>query len=182
MSLGGAVDYFGIRFRPGAVALMFSLPLKALANRMVTVGDIDTHIFREVEARLFETPRPVDRVGIAETFLKERISQIREIDPRFEAVLAETMASRGGLSVEHQTVAGISPRQLRRVFDHYVGISPKVFFRVVRFQYLLTEMMRTPRNMWGRLRFDFGYYDQSHFIKEFKALYGLPPMAAFRQK
>ncbi len=69
----------------------------------------------------------------------------------------------------------MSPRQLRRFFDTYIGFSPKTFSRIVRFQSVLAALRRAPQNDWNSLCFAFGYYDQAHFIHEFKEFYGLPP-------
>ena len=70
---------------------------------------------------------------------------------------------------------GISPRQLRRLFDFYIGSSPKTFSQVIRFQNILNAKPSAESLRKNKLFFDAGYYDQAHFIKEFKTMYGQTP-------
>ena len=92
-------------------------------------------------------------------------------DPRFYNALAAVIQNRGKVEVE-QLDTGISPRQLRRLFDYHVGAGAKTFSRVVRFQNVLATMSGTnDTHAW----LDFGYHDQAHFIKEFREFYGITP-------
>ncbi|MEL6924825.1 MAG: helix-turn-helix domain-containing protein, partial [Bacteroidota bacterium] len=70
---------------------------------------------------------------------------------------------------------GISPRQLRRLFKFYIGDTPKTFCKVVRFQHILKAKHSRQSLRHNKLFYDLGYYDQAHFIKDFKHLYGLTP-------
>ena len=76
---------------------------------------------------------------------------------------------------------GISARQLRRIFEFYIGDTAKTFSKVVRFQNLLRAKPSTQSLQHDKLFFDLGYYDQSHFIKEFKNCFGTTPGKAFDQ-
>ncbi|MEM6633013.1 MAG: helix-turn-helix domain-containing protein, partial [Bacteroidota bacterium] len=73
---------------------------------------------------------------------------------------------------------GLSPRQLRRYFQFYIGDSPKSFCKIVRFQTLLKAKPSRESLRKNKLFFDLGYYDQAHFVKEFKHLYGKTPTEA----
>lgn len=70
----------------------------------------------------------------------------------------------------------VSPRWLDRNFKKYIGVSPKYYYRIVRFNQLLTVLY--PENQkinWISLVNDFGYFDQAHLIKEFKYFTGMAP-------
>ena len=70
---------------------------------------------------------------------------------------------------------GISRRRLQRLFKFYIGDSPKTFSQVVRFQQILSAKRSLERLKKEKIFFDAGYYDQAHFIKEFKTFYGTTP-------
>ena len=85
----------------------------------------------------------------------------------------------GVLNIETDLDTGISPRQLRRPFEFYIGDTAKTFAKVVRFQNILRAKPSSQSLRQNKLFFDAGYYDQAHFIKEFKHLYGVSPNKAF---
>ena len=88
------------------------------------------------------------------------------------------MEGQGNLKLGTDLDLGISQRQLRRLFQFYIGDNLKTFQKVVRFQALIRAKPSLQSLRENRLYFDLGYYDQAHFIKEFKTLYGLTPKEA----
>ncbi len=178
VSLDGELEYFGIRFFPGYFSYFFPLPLQEVANHMIPCQDVWGNRLKAFECRLFEAQSIQERIAVAESFLIQQIIQINPVsDQRVEAVLEKMYQQQGRLVIENNFMHGISSRQLRRLFNRYIGISPKTFSRIVRFQSMLRAMKETPKSEWGKLCFDFGYYDQSHFIHEFEDFYGMPPMS-----
>lgn len=75
----------------------------------------------------------------------------------------------------------ISERWLEKQFLAQVGLSPKEFARLVRFKSLMVESMMTPSVSWGKMVHEYGYFDQSHLIKDFKAFTGQSPNAFLKQ-
>jgi transcriptional regulator GlxA family with amidase domain len=100
-------------------------------------------------------------------------------DPRLYEALSRILETCGVLDVEKDLDTGISARQLRRLFQFYVGDSPKTFSKVVRFQHILRAKPSSQSLRQNKLFFDAGYYDQAHFIKEFRNFYGVTPSKAF---
>jgi AraC-like DNA-binding protein len=88
--------------------------------------------------------------------------------------------ARGGVGIGQVAAAlGVGQRRLERAFDRSVGLSPKALARVLRFRRALGDLGR-PHDarsapLWASLALGAGYADQSHFIREFKALAGLTP-------
>ena len=74
---------------------------------------------------------------------------------------------------------GISPRQLRRIFNFYIGTTAKTFSNVVRFQHILNTSPSKQSLKDSKPYFDVGFFDQAHFIKTFKTFYGVTPSEAF---
>ncbi len=81
---------------------------------------------------------------------------------------------------ENDLTTGLSPRQLRRIFNFYIGTTAKSFSNVVRFQYILRAKPSAQSLKDNKLYFDVGFFDQAHFIKSFKTYYGVTPSEAFR--
>ena len=100
-------------------------------------------------------------------------------DVRLYGALQLILMKQGVLDVESDLQTGISSRQLRRLFDFYIGDTPKTFSQVVRFQNILRAKPSSQSLRQNKLFFDAGYYDQAHFIKEFKNFYGVTPGKAF---
>lgn len=82
----------------------------------------------------------------------------------------------GVFSVEEMAAElAFSQRHVRRAFRDILGASPKSITEIIRFQSILRLLERSPSMPLAELAQTFGYYDQSHFVKSFKGLYGLPP-------
>jgi AraC-like DNA-binding protein len=69
----------------------------------------------------------------------------------------------------------VSPRNLRRAFHEVVGLSPKAFTRIIRFQRALDAASDRAEVDWSEIAIQTGYYDQSHLIADFRALAGATP-------
>ena len=71
---------------------------------------------------------------------------------------------------------GFSKSTLERNFKEFVGIGVKQYHRILRFHHLLTQLKHQKDfRHWTEVACQFGYYDQAHFIKDFKAFYGKTP-------
>ena len=171
--LEGDASYFGIRFLPGGFYRLFKLPMKEIANKMVSVQEVWGNRLTDFESRLYAAQGIREKITVTEAFLLRQMSiEKREPDPRLRHVLEMVYQKGGQYRIETDLAHGISPRQLRRIFDRHIGVGPKAFARVVRFQSALRAMRDIPQNKWGDLSLDFGYFDQSHFINDFKIFSG----------
>ena len=103
-----------------------------------------------------------------------------DIDIRFYEALLAIFRRYGHIDVDQELNTGLSPRQLRRVFNYYIGTTPKAFSNVVRFQYILNAKPLNRSLKDNKIYYDVGFFDQAHFIKSFKAFYGVTPAQAFR--
>lgn len=178
-NLGNNFNYIGIRFLPTKLPILFGLDALKLSHQDTPLKSVAPHIAHFIATKI----RVVDSIKTICTlignFLLEHISENPpRTDSRLESALAIILQTRGMLNLEKDLDVGLSPRQLRRIFETYVGTTPKTFCKVVRFQQLLkTQKEATTRN--HSLFLEAGYFDQAHFIKEFKKLYGLTPHQAF---
>jgi AraC-like DNA-binding protein len=167
-------DTIGIRLRPGAASAFWREPASAFTN---TVVDLDTVWGRSAAAlreRLGETAAAAGRLAVIETFLT---GQALQTDRALDGPLGRIAATGGRVSVDQLARnAGVSARQLERAFRAHVGVAPKTFSRIVRFQRVLRRVSRTP-GTWADAAIACGYTDQSHLIRDVTQFAGETPTA-----
>jgi transcriptional regulator GlxA family with amidase domain len=97
-------------------------------------------------------------------------------DTRLENAVDCIAANQGLISIEELTrQVGLGRRQLERKFALHVGVSPKLYTRIIRFQRILDLVQKAERFEWPDVSVNCGYYDQSHLIRDFKAFSGRTP-------
>lgn len=178
---GRQADFLGVRFRPGKVRAFLKAPAGEITDDSVELADVWGHRGRELEGRLFETPETRQRLHLLEEELRRRLANGGRQDARVDAAVETVLRRRGAVSTRDLSAACELTRQhLARLFEEYVGISPKHFCRVVRFQELLRRLGEQEQPGWASLAADLGYYDQAHLIADFKQFTGLTPAAFLR--
>lgn len=175
-SLDNRFHYVGIRFFPTIFPTLFKVDAKALSDRCEKLDSV----LEETSKFIADHFSDRDNLSTAKNKLDVYFLSILEkaslyLDPRFQNALQTILENLGVVSVQTDLDMGLSQRQLRRYFEFYVGDTAKTFSQVVRFQNIFRSMpsMQSLRN--NKVFFDLGYYDQAHFIKEFKNFYGVTP-------
>lgn len=172
----GAIHHVAIRFRPGGLYPFVRLPVRELTNRAVDAELVLGTEPREVEEQLYEADSDAARVALLNTMLRRRLTSP---DPReaLARAAARLMARTHGACTVADVCSclGSDYTQLERSFLAVVGLRPKLFGRLMRFVGVLDALNTAPLAPWPRLALDFGYYDQAHFTREFKAFAGVPP-------
>ncbi|WP_031530138.1 AraC family transcriptional regulator [Dyadobacter crusticola] len=172
--------YVGIRFLPTMFPQMFKVDASELSNRYEVLSAVLPEVAGFIsnnfsgEMKISELQAAFDRY-----FLQIMSKTTFADDPRFYRALDLILRNSGVLNVEKDLDTGLSSRQLRRVFQFYIGDTAKTFSKVVRFQNILRAKPSQQSLRENKLFFDSGYYDQAHFIKEFKNFYGVTPGRAF---
>lgn len=178
--IGLSFNYVGVRFLPSMFPQLFGVSAKELSNRATP---LDTLLPPEAEfiSRNFQAdllPEQIKRIFDG-YFLQLVSGTSFNPDNRFYDAIQRILEKGGDIDIENELDTGISPRQLRRLFEYYIGDTAKVFSKVVRFQQLLNAKPSSQRLRQHKLFFSSGYYDQAHFIKEVKNFYGVTPGKAF---
>lgn len=173
-------QYIGIRFLPTMFPALFKVDAKELSNR-----------FERLEIVLKETSKFItdnfsnkDDLTVVKVKLDAYFTTLIKnskpvLDSRFRNAMDIILRNFGVVNVQTDLDIGLSQRQLRRYFEFYVGDTAKTFSQVVRFQNILNAKPSTQSLKYSKIFFDLGYYDQAHFIKEFKNFYGVTPSKAF---
>lgn len=180
--LAPSFHYLGIRFLPTGFPQLLNIKASELTNRFEELEALAPAVSRFIATEFDETmPLAEITPKLDQFFLKLQSNNSKEVDGRFYQAFQTILANYGNVSIEKGLDTGISPRQLRRLFEFYVGDSAKTFSKIVRFQQLLHAKPSAARLRKEKLFYDLGYYDQAHFIKEFKTLFGTTPSRAFNQ-
>lgn len=174
--IGTSFDYIGIRFLPSFFYLFFNIDAKLLSNQDQFLSKVHPELASWIE-QIDSSKNFIQQINTKlETFLPQL--NIADKDQRFYHALQEILSRKGNIDLETEMVAGLSPRQLRRKFNLYIGTTPKAFANVVRFQYILNAKPSKQSLKENKIYYDVGFYDQAHFIKSFKTFYGVTPSEA----
>jgi AraC-like DNA-binding protein len=172
----GRVDIVGIRLQPWAGAAVLGLPMTEIRDRQLDLADLESGTLRELADRLEEPDRRVDRVGAVLDELKA-LSVAQEVDwlARTSVVRLLREAKDGPSIRDLARQMGRSTRTLERVFLNHVGLSPRTLARIIRIQRALGQARSEPKLRWSAVAIRAGYYDQAHFVRDFKSLVGCLP-------
>ena len=174
-----AFHYVGIRFLPSMFPQMYGVSAAELTNRFEALVDVAPVTSAFIADHFSgQEDGPQLKAFFDAHFLSLLPRRALNTDARFYGALSMLMEGQGNLKLGTDLDLGISQRQLRRLFQFYIGDNLKTFQKVVRFQALIRAKPSLQSLRENRLYFDLGYYDQAHFIKEFKTLYGLTPKEA----
>jgi AraC-like DNA-binding protein len=165
-------DLAGIVFQPGGFAGLFRERADLFFGQSVALDDV--WVGARLTDRLSEAPKPVERLRILETLLTQLL---RECKPRSDLVgQAIHLFRDSSLSVAQcARSVGVSERRLSRVFCEQVGMGPKMWCRIRRFQAAVRTLHNGVDLPWAELALRCGYYDQSHFANDFRAFSGINP-------
>lgn len=178
--LDNSFNYVGVRFLPTMFPQLFKINAMELSNRYESLALVVPHLSDFISNRFYETHHPEKIKKILDEYFLELISKTTfDNDSRLYDALEIILKNFGVIDIETDLDTGISSRQLRRLFEFYIGDTAKTFSKVVRFQNILRAKPSKQSLQQNKLFFDAGYYDQSHFIKEFKNFYGVTPSKAF---
>jgi AraC-like DNA-binding protein len=166
------------RLQLGAPEALLGVPATAMTGRVVTLEDLWGNAAAErLYARLAAAPSTAAAAVVFEHAIAERLAGAGP--DLAHAELARAAATRLASASVHAVAVelGVSERHLRRVFRETVGVSPKAFAKLARFQRALRAARAgTPAN-WASIAAAVGYYDQAHLIAEFRAISGVTPRA-----
>ncbi len=169
----GGLEMIVVVFYPHTIGMFIDTLPSSFYNLEISGYDIENRQLTEVAQRIFDCKIDKGCIDILEDFLLSKIRpslNIRRIGSSISTLLRAPSTSVNALANE----ACLSKRQYERVFRETVGMNPKEYARIVRFQKALWLMQRGESNYAG-IAAECGYSDQSHFIRNFKELSGFTP-------
>jgi len=165
----------GAAFKRGGGFPFFRLPVGELHNVQVSLDVLWGAKAPELRERLLEAQTPDARFQVLEQSLFEQAARFTR-HPAVAFALTEFSRAPHDRRIGDVTgQIGLSQRRFIQVFNDEVGLTPKLFCRVRRFQEVLGVIRREPVIDWAGLATDCGYFDQAHFIHDFRAFSGISP-------
>jgi AraC-like DNA-binding protein len=189
-----------IRFRPGGAYPFFGVDVDALTDTVEHLETVLASSVAPLRDRLLETTSVAAKLAVVYTWLLERAGDRLAMNPLVEH-LAGRLIAPGSLRIaDLSKETGYTQRHIDGLFRRWVGLPPKPYARIRRFQRVLAHVVRgTPEPppqaasvavarrlaepQWARLAVEHGYCDQSHLVRDFRKFAGLSPtayVAAFR--
>lgn len=168
-----------IRFKPGTAWSFLHLPVIEIKDRVVDAELIFGNELLSLRESLLYALLPEQKIALAERYLLRRIRDHFEIHPVVSYCVERIIAAPSRLSVkEFSRQTGYTNKHLINLFGKYAGISPKQYVSVQKFQQAVFMLEKNIEQInWSHLALDCGYYDQAHFINEFKRFSGFNPSA-----
>lgn len=178
--LDNSFHYIGVRFLPTMFPQLFRINASELSNRFELLGNVLPKVSDFIADKFNNQLTTRQMQEIFDLYFINLISNTTfDNDSRLYNAIEKILQQFGVLNIEQDLNTGISQRQLRRLFEFYIGDTAKSFAKVVRFQNILRARPSFQSLRQNKLFFDGGYYDQAHFIREFKNFYGVTPGKAF---
>ena len=154
--------------------------MSALTDRVLDLGELFGADGARLERRCLELERPADALVHVHEFLRARLPADAATDPDLALVrqIAAAMAAAapGAKVADFARAHNVSVRTVQRLFSNYVGVGPKWVLQRYRLHEALAQLHTDPDIDWARFALGLGYYDQAHFVRDFRALVGRTPV------
>ena len=180
VSIAGPSGHFrvlGIRLQPGGAFMVCGGSLRDLTDQSLDFGSVIGSSARRLAERLADARNGTDRVAIAMSWVRTRVTQGPQRDPLVAAAQHAIERSGGAASIAMlDELCGRSRSRFAALFVDSIGVTPKRYSRIVRFSRALSMLDATQSSLL-QIAADAGYYDQPHFNAEFREHAGLTPGA-----
>ena len=163
----------GAAFHPGAAGLLLGVPADELAERHTPLDELWGRVAADLRERLAEAG-PIERqLDAFEALLAARLPRVRGLHPAVAGALQRLGAGAGLRTAVEES--GYSRRRFIELFRSAVGLSPKRYCRVIRFQSALARVAARRAASWVDVALAAGYSDQPHFNRDFREFSGISP-------
>ncbi len=173
----GNVDTFAICFYPVGFANFVTMPLENLVDKETPISEL----FGQVEAQVLEQQMTQaadtrQRIDIIEAFFLKMLVGKNTISNIVKSTVDVLLKTNGTTPINDILIDDISKRrQLERHFRKQIGISPKQLSKAIRLQATLNLLLNKKSKTLTEIAYESEYFDQNHFIKDFKELVGVTP-------
>jgi len=166
-----------VQFQPAGACHFFKFPLSVIENQSFDLSDIFNAEIKQIEEKLFESKTIQERVFLIESFLMSKFSPIPQYDQLFlDKGIQVIKQSRGQISANSLAEKlTTTSKSVERKFSNHLGKTPKQYIKLVRFQETLSDFSRHKNIHLTEYAYRNGYFDQAHFIRDFKSFSGYTP-------
>mgnify|MGYP001558334923 CR=1 FL=1 len=179
----GEVDMLGIRFRPGASRPFLQVSIDKCTDLATDLDCFWGPAGPELWSRLAESRDTAKRIALIESHLLKQYGWNMALDPYVQFCVKLMERRRGIVTAKDlEKGTGLSSRQIERKFDRDIGIGPKAYSRILRFQNIIQRASEAESLDWPLIALRHGYSDQSHLIRDFKDFSGVTPSAFIAER
>lgn len=172
----GVTGIFAVRFQPNGFFPFATVPIKEMANTAVPFGQLFGAAGKATEQDILNACSALERIQRIERFLSQLLTDTTIIDHIASSVVATILSANGQRSVDEVAQQShINRRSLERKFSKAIGLSPKQLSKIIRLQAMLKILLSKQFSNFTDLAYKGEYYDQAHFIRDFKELTGFTP-------
>jgi len=172
----GCSQVFGVKFRAGGFRPFLGEAVSTLADHVIPARRVFGIDIAALRAVLISSAKEAEKVEAAGAFFLARVPK-----PDKTVALADQLVTRILNETAIKTVddlaacAGMGKRSLQRIFNEYVGVSPKWVIRRYRLHEVMERLNFGALPHWAQLALELGYFDQAHLINDFKSILGYSP-------
>jgi len=171
--VGAPVRSVGVQLHPGVSRWLLGAPADELAGRHWALEDLWGAAAARMRERLLDAGSLARQLDLFEALLAARLPRLHALHPAVALALERLGA--GALIADVVRESGRSHRTFIALFRQAMGLSPKVYCRVQRFQRVIRRVTAEPAAAWSDVALDAGYSDQPHLVREFRQLAGITP-------
>jgi AraC-like DNA-binding protein len=173
---------FVINFKQGAAHPFFPLPMHELKNHVIDADLVWGHEFGILREMLLSTDDIPERFSIAENYLMRRFVSKFNVNPCVSYAVSQIQQKPDQICVaDLNQKIGYSQKHFISMFKAEVGLTPKSYLKIMRFQKAVSEIEKAEFIDWPKIAIDSGFYDQAHFINDFKLFSGYTPEEYMRR-
>ncbi len=169
-------EMFIINFQKGKAYLFVQMPLHELTDSVVDGDLVLTNEIMHMREMILSTPDIPKKFSCAERYLLKHFGSKLVPNPFIDFAVDKILRSPSPLSIEYlSNKVGYSQKHFIQLFKENVGLTPKGFLKITRFQKTIQEIEASKKISWSGIALESGYYDQAHFINDFKSFSGFTP-------
>ena len=168
----------GVHFKPGGCYPFVDFPMLELNDLTIELDSIWSKDANALRETILHEPSVDKRFSILEKYFLQKGKNKMENHVLLHYSVSQLVQSPQMWTIRSLSdKTGITQKHLITLFKKYVGLSPKMFSRINKFQKVLQLIEQQKKIDWSMLAYECGYFDQAHFIKEFQAFSGINPAA-----
>lgn len=182
VEINPGLNQLGVKIKPIGLFVLLHQPLNLLANQILKPDELSISILPELYEQIYEANSDQSRINLLNRFFLKRLLTADLPEPLIGKALQIILKHQGNIRIDSLTdYLDIHYKTLERKFKTYVGLSPKTFARIVRFKNTYKKF-HAIANQDSSFFLDLGYYDQNHFIKDFKYFLHTTPSKYYRHQ
>lgn len=169
----GGLRMAGVKLDPRAARALLRRPLTDFRDNTITLADLESREIADLEGEIAGAGTPEELARVLDGFFMRQLPGAVPFDAAIHTLVQRIGATRGSLAIlEWAQAAAMDPRTLERRFIANMGLTPKQYARIVRFKHAYRRMLSGP----GDKTHLEGYYDESHFHRDFRHFLGTTPL------